>query len=159
MRILRKLDTLAMCLALWALFLVVALQFFTRYVLNDSYGWTEEIARILLIVVTYLGAVVCARNKSHIRVDMLLQMLPDRIRGVIERIFDLISAALFLFLSWTAFQFALVTRLKMTSVDVSKSIIFWICTVALLLMAFNYLVHFFSRGDDAAADTTLPRGI
>ena len=27
------------------LFLIVALQFFTRYVLNDSLGWTEEIAQ------------------------------------------------------------------------------------------------------------------
>ena len=28
------------------LFFIVALQFFTRYVLNDSLGWTEEIGKI-----------------------------------------------------------------------------------------------------------------
>jgi TRAP-type C4-dicarboxylate transport system permease small subunit len=33
----------------WALAAIVFLQFFTRYVLNDSVAWTEEIARYGLI--------------------------------------------------------------------------------------------------------------
>ena len=151
MRFLSKIDTGAMCLTLWALFLVVALQFFTRYVLNDSLGWTEEIARMLLIVLTYVGAVVCARKNSHIRVDLVIDMLPGRFRGWIVRLIDLTSAALFLFLSWTAMQFALVTRLRMSSIEIPKSIIFWICAVALLLMAFHYFIHFLT-GDDKSAD-------
>ena len=153
MGFLSKIETGAMCLTLWALFLVVALQFFTRYVLNDSLGWTEEIARMLLIVLTYVGAVVCARKNSHIRVDLILDMLPDRLRGWIVRFIDLLSAVLFLFLSWTAMQFALVTRLKMSSIEIPKSIIFWICAVALLLMAFHYFVHFL-KADGKSSNTT-----
>lgn len=146
MRFLGKIDTTSMCLILWALFLVVALQFFTRYVLNNSLGWTEEIARMLLIVLTYLGAIVCARKNSHIRVDLILEILPDRISRVLTRSFDLISAVFFLFLSWTSAQFALITRLRMSSIEIPKSIIFWICAAALLLMSVHYLIHFL-KGD------------
>lgn len=153
MRFLSKLETGAMVLTLWALFFVVALQFFTRYVLNNSLGWTEEIARMLLIVLTFVGAVVCARKNSHIRVDLILDMLPDRPRGLIVRFIDLISAVFFLFLSWTAMQFALITRLRMSSIEIPKSIIFWICAVALLLMAFHYLIHFL-KGDKNKPDTS-----
>lgn len=151
---LKKMDTVAMCLTLWSLFLVVALQFFTRYVLNNSLGWTEEIARMLLIVLTYVGAVVCARKNSHIRVDLILDLLPGKARLAAVRFIDLVSAIFFLFLSWTSMQFALVTRLKMSSIEIPKNIIFWICAVALLLMAIHYFIHFL-KGNGKLPTSTL----
>lgn len=127
-----------MGLALWALFLIVGLQFFTRYVLNDSLGWTEEIARMMLIVLTYAGAVVCARRSDHIQVDLILEMLPDTLQQGLSRLYDLVGALFFGFLAWTAAQFAMTTRMMMSSIEIPKSIIFWFCAVALSLMALRY---------------------
>ena len=42
-------------LVFWGLTVIVFLQFFTRYVLNDSFGWTEEAARYFLIGTTFVG--------------------------------------------------------------------------------------------------------
>ena len=60
----------------WALAAIVFLQFFTRYVLNDSVAWTEEIARYGLIWVTFIGAVMVTRRNSHIAVALLPNLLP-----------------------------------------------------------------------------------
>ena len=68
-------DILAFAI-FWALFAVVALQFWTRYVLNNSVGWTEEIARYLLILVTFVGSVTAMRKGSHIAVEVMLVYLP-----------------------------------------------------------------------------------
>lgn len=48
------------------LFCVVFLQFFTRYVLNDSAAWTEEAARYLLIILAFAGSIRCQAVGSHI---------------------------------------------------------------------------------------------
>ncbi len=142
MRKLAYIEDVAVGLILWSLFLTVGLQFFTRYVLNDSLGWTEEIARMMLIVLTYFGAAVCARKHTHIQVDLFLATLPERSRVAVSRSYDLISAGLFAFLAWTAVKFALRTRLMMSSIELPKSIIYWLCAVALVLMAFHSFVHF-----------------
>ena len=60
----------------WLMALCVFLQFFTRYVLNDSYAWTEEIATYCLIGVVFIGSAMCVRLSRHIQVDLIYRYLP-----------------------------------------------------------------------------------
>ena len=68
-------DWLALAI-FWVMALCVFLQFFTRYVLNDSYAWTEEIATYCLIGVVFIGSAMCVRLSRHIQVDLLFRYLP-----------------------------------------------------------------------------------
>src|SRR5262245_66352509 len=68
-------DWLAFSL-FWALAGIVFLQFFTRYVLNDSLAWTEEIARYGLMALTFLGGAVVTRRNNQIAVALLPNLLP-----------------------------------------------------------------------------------
>ena len=63
-------------LLFWALAGVVFTQFFTRYFLNNSASWTEEIARYLLIGVVFVGASIGVAKNNHIQVDLLYRYLP-----------------------------------------------------------------------------------
>ena len=49
----------------WLLGATVFYQFFTRYVLNNSAAWTEEIARYLLIAVVFTGATIGVVKNNH----------------------------------------------------------------------------------------------
>jgi TRAP-type C4-dicarboxylate transport system permease small subunit len=70
-------DWLALGL-FWAMCLAVFLQFFTRYVLNDSFAWTEEIATNCNVALVFVGSAMCVRLSRHIQVDFLYRYLPPR---------------------------------------------------------------------------------
>ncbi|MEP6610193.1 MAG: TRAP transporter small permease, partial [Burkholderiaceae bacterium] len=68
----------------WALSFVIFLQFFTRYAMNDSASWTEEIARYLLICTVFIGAAIGVRKNNHIQVDFLYRILPAQLMRVMS---------------------------------------------------------------------------
>src|SRR5205807_417596 len=51
--------------------LIVPYGVFTRYVLNSAASWPEPIAILLMIVISFLSAVVCYREHLHIGVGVL----------------------------------------------------------------------------------------
>ena len=87
-------DWLALAI-FWIMALCVFLQFFTRYVLNDSYAWTEEIATYCLIGVVFIGSAMCVRLSRHIQVDLVYRYLPHLAARALSTVIDLIRIAFF----------------------------------------------------------------
>jgi TRAP-type C4-dicarboxylate transport system permease small subunit len=85
-------DWLALGL-FWMLGLIVFYQFFTRYALNDSAAWTEEIARYFLIGIVFIGAATCVRKNNHIQVDFFYHVLPRRLMRVMSTLVDAVRIA------------------------------------------------------------------
>ena len=120
-------DDAIVLVVFWGLAVVVFLQFFTRYILNDSLAWTEEIARFLLIAVTFIGAIMATRKGSHIAVEFLFRWMNRPVRRVVQAIIDLVSVAFFAALTLFSIQLAGRTGQMMVSIDVPKSLVYWGC--------------------------------
>ena len=84
----------------WILALVIFYQFFTRYALNDSASWTEEIARYLLIATAFVGAAVNVRKNNHIQVDFFYRLLP---RWVTRPLSTAVDAMRIVFLAYCVY--------------------------------------------------------
>jgi len=89
----------------WSLAFIVFLQFFTRYVLNDSLAWTEEIARYALMWVVFIGGAMVTRRNSHIAVELIANvMTPGPLRATLLAFVDFVKLGfigLLAFISWT----------------------------------------------------------
>lgn len=122
----------------WAMAIIVFLQFFTRYVLNDSLAWTEEIARYLLICVGFLGGSMAVRRYSHIHVEFMYLFMPGWLACLLSPLVDVIRVVFFAYATLLCWQ---VTRIMQTQpmvvIDWPMSIIYGTCTLGLALMTFR----------------------
>lgn len=94
-RINAPIARLGMYLSVAGLLVIVTIVFyqvFGRYVLNSSPTWTENLALVLILYVTLIGAAVGVRDAGHIGMDSLLVMLPDHAREKIELVIHVLVA-------------------------------------------------------------------
>lgn len=61
-----------------AMALLIGYQVFSRYVLNHSLFWAEEVGRMCLVWITFLGATAAYRRHHHVGIDVLVRRLPER---------------------------------------------------------------------------------
>lgn len=118
----------------WILAVVVFLQFFTRYVLNDSLAWTEEVARYLLILVCFLGSVSVVRRGTHIMLEFVLRAVPPLYAKALAVTAELITFGFYGTLTWIGVALTQKTRQQMISLPVPKAWIYSICVAALAVM-------------------------
>lgn len=121
----------------WVLGLTVFYQFFTRYVLNDSASWTEEIARYLLIATVFTGATLGVIKNNHIQVDFFFRFMPVPMARAIATAVDLLRIAFFA--AAAVFTAMLMLRLggttRMTMVDLPMNWVYGVVMVSFAAMA------------------------
>jgi TRAP-type transport system small permease protein len=138
----------------WTLFAVVFLQFYTRYVLNSSIGWTEEIARYLLIGVTFVGSIMAMRKGTHIAVEALLVFAPKRLKHWILVSVDFLVAVFCGAMAWYGFELGNKAPGYMVSVDIPKAWMYWAVAAALTGMTVHAAIRFVRRLRGQEADVT-----
>ena len=120
----------------WLLALNVCYQFFTRYFLNDSASWTEEIARYLLICTVFIGIAAAVRDYRHIHVDFLYRVMPRPLGRFLSTLVDLAEIAFFTYATVLTGQMMLkMGSYKMTIVDLPMNLVYGVCLVGFALSA------------------------
>jgi TRAP-type C4-dicarboxylate transport system permease small subunit len=76
------------------LVLDVLFQVFSRYILNTSYSWTEELARFSLIWLSILGAAYLTAKREHLSMDFLFSKFSSPVK---KNVSILIEFLIFLF--------------------------------------------------------------
>ena len=69
---------------LGAMVVAVMIQVTGRYVFSKSPGWSEEIARVFMIIFSFIGIAVGVRDKVHIAMSVVVDLFLKKIRLPIE---------------------------------------------------------------------------
>ena len=77
---------------------LICWQVFSRYVLNSSPFWIEEISVISLMWIGLLGAAGCVWTESHMSLELVVSRLPETVRIWLRALTDMAIAGFALFL-------------------------------------------------------------
>jgi len=124
----------------WLLGATVFYQFFTRYALNNSASWTEEIARYLLIGTVFVGAAIGVAKNNHIQVDLLYRYLPAGASRVLSTAVDGLRIAFFATMSVLTLQMMQkMGNYQMTIIDLPMNIVYGVCLFGFAAMTLRSL--------------------
>jgi TRAP-type C4-dicarboxylate transport system permease small subunit len=86
------------CTALALISAIIPWAVFTRYVLYSAASWPEPMAVLLTIVLTFIGAAAGYRLNLHMNVAFFADMLPTRLRGLLDLAVQLLMALVAIFM-------------------------------------------------------------
>jgi TRAP-type C4-dicarboxylate transport system permease small subunit len=110
-----KVVNVAVILLFVILIVSCVVQVFSRYVLNNSYRWTEELARYSFIWVHFFGTSICLRTKSHATITFLRDAFPPKIRNFVNLLISIILLVVSAVLLYGGIKLATLTNTQMST--------------------------------------------
>jgi len=88
-----------------ALMVLTASDVTLRYVFNRPIIGSYDLTEYMMAVVVSFGLAYCALLKGHVRVDLVVSHLPQRVQVTIDSITGLLSLFLFSIITWQSFVY------------------------------------------------------
>lgn len=116
---------------------------FFRFFLNRPIAWTEEVQLILVVWSVFFGASGAIREKGHVAVDIVFDMLPHKAQSVVNTLIWVLTAAAILILGKLEFDRLIeITRagLRTSVLGLPSSIEYTGVLFACILMFISHLI-------------------
>jgi len=130
--------------------ILVFLQVLTRFVIQISLPWTEELSRYFFIWMVFAGCTVGVRRRLHYQILFIMNWLPEAKKRILEGFVD-ISIILFFFLILTrSMEFANLIKsnkspVLMFSMAIPYSSVVAFGTLGFIFAIENFMKSFFSK--------------
>ena len=121
------------------------LQVFTRFILNSSLSWTEELARYTFIWANMLGAILCTKNKSNATVSVITDNLSVKKQLLLRKIVNVLSIIIGLVLLIYGSRVAWAVRTQLSpALRISMSFVYGAAPVFGALLVFYCIYDIYS---------------
>jgi TRAP-type C4-dicarboxylate transport system permease small subunit len=126
--------------ALIAICLISLGNVIVRYTTDASFAFTEEFSVFFLVLVTFAGAAVAARNNQHIRIELIEHHLPAPVKTAVYIVQWALGVTVFAITAWYGSVFAW-QEYQWESLSPGLGLPNWIYVIWLPLMALAIIVR------------------
>lgn len=124
----------------------VLLQVVTRYVFNNPLGWTEEIARYLLMLLTFVGCPIAVRKNTNISLDFIYTKLPGSVKQVLSVLASFVELVFYIMGIVFSVQMCSFSRGRyLVTIKISKVVLYGIIAAAFAVMTYRCLLRILSQ--------------
>lgn len=135
-------DTL-LALLLGGMVLLAAAQIILRNGFESGLTWADPVLRVMVLWLGLLGALAASRDNKQIHIDLLVRVLPNRLRQLVDSLANLFTAAVSALVAGYGVRFV-VMELEAGG-EVVPGLPAWLAEsvipLAFGLIALRYLVH------------------
>jgi len=127
-------------LLLFVMVMVVFAQVLIRYMFDHPLAWSEELARYLLVWITFLGAAYAMSKQAHVGVEVFVKLFPVYIQKGMLLLATFISLFFFSVLIYQGYLFTLRTMAQTSPVlHLPMGGVYSIIPISGLLLIINLL--------------------
>ena len=131
----------ALIVILAAMSVVVFSNVAARYLTNYSIIWAEEVARYLMIWLTFLGAGLTLRYGGHVAITNVMDSLPSRAQRALRAVIVVCLLAFFLLMIWIGYNLTMRVHLQLTpATRIPFSYVYAAIPVGFALLAVHLLL-------------------
>ncbi|MBY6160259.1 TRAP transporter small permease [Mameliella alba] len=128
----------------------------TRYGTEKPAVWTTELSGILFTWVVYIGAMTAHRERRHIRVTLLVDLLPSAARRAVRILADLLVLAFLIYVTWLSVLMMQKGASRPSPVlDIPFSWVYLATVIGFAGMAISQTVHLVTGRRPSAAEDML----
>lgn len=132
---------------------LLLIQVFCRYLFEMPLAWAEEMVRYTYIAVSFLGAAVALRERTHISIDILPSLLESKIKDPAKKEFwldaldifaSIVQMVFFIFISKWMLEYNIDLEVKHQITTANQWQMWVMCapvTLSCMLMAFHGLLN------------------
>lgn len=136
--------------------LIGFVQVMTRYLLNYSFTWYEELGRYLGVFIAFLGAAVGVKSGSHFTMDLFVGKLSRPWQQLLRFATSLLSSGFFLLVTW--YSWKIVSRMYgYGTTSPAMGLPMYIAYLPILIFSFEIGLRFLGVGLSALGELRHPQ--
>lgn len=129
--------------AVAAMTAIILVQVFFRYVLNNSLPWSEELARYLMVWMTFLALPVVSRLQQHAALEIVLGNVPKWVSAILKLFLYVLIGIVIYYAFDKSYDFAMKgTRSLAAALPITKAWSYTAMPVGFFAMGLVYIELF-----------------
>jgi TRAP-type C4-dicarboxylate transport system permease small subunit len=142
-RAIARCEWLIMVAAFAVMVIVLMAQVMFRYALAAPLFWAEEVALILMIIMTFTGLSLLVRDKQLVSVDLVGQYLDRRASAALQRFVGVVVLGIALLVAWCATRTVMTPTIwveRSPTIGLPQAVIYAVFAVEAIFLAFHQII-------------------